>query len=269
MKKFLVLLALLAMSTSQVSAASLVTVTGKDGSNPSTTTNPLDSQVDVGNATVSSTNPLPVQASLGNAAVGTTNSLPVQLTNNTAVLNGIAVTKANCIPVTLGNGNPLTYSTTTAFQTPVATPTDIVGIIGSATTTVRVQKIILSSAQTTAGINKWFLIKRSVADTGSTIVNPTIVPLDSTNAAATAVVNQYTVSNPTTGTAVGTVLTSYAPSTLPASTGASGDAVIFDAKLSGQPIVLRGVAQELDLNFAGAAVPTGLTMSVSIQFTEE
>ena len=268
--KILTALTLLTMSTSQVLAAQLVTPTGKDGSNPASVTNPLDIQQDVGNATVSATNPVPSQLSLGNAAVATSNSLPVQLTNNTAVLNGIVSTTANCIPVAQGNSNIATFAASTGFgNTLVATATDVVGIVGSATKTVKIQKIIINNYQTTGGFNQWFVIKRSVADTGSTPVAATDVPLDSTNAAGTAVVQFYTSANPTRGTAVGTIASSLVYSPILATGVGTGTTVLFDAKVTGQPIVLRGIAQECDVNYNGAALATGLVCSVDVFWTEE
>lgn len=373
------LVALVTLSlTLPAGATTQVTVTGHDGANPATNTNPLDCQMDVGNATISATNPAPVQGSQGNAAIGVTNGWPVQMTDGTNflgtsahpvvtngptagsnvnvvsvagsaialsnplftqisadgtnavntthglyfnllqgnavnaasnpsylqltngtnandathgsyfnLLQGNAVISAtnplftnlsvgsaatsitNAVPTIMGNSTISTYLASTGYFTPVATATDMVGIVGSGTKTIKIQKITMSGTQTTAGINKYFLIKRSTADTGSTPSAATLVPLDSTNAAATAVVQTYTTTNPTTGTPVGTIASKSIADPAPAAVSGTADVVLFDAKNSGQPIVLRGVAQELDLNFAGAAIPSGLSVSVDVQFTEE
>lgn len=176
---------------------------------------------------------------------------------------------ANPVPVEVDNNTVSTYCYSTGYFTPVATPTDVLGVVGSGTKTVKIQKIVLNGIQTTAGSNQWFLIKRSSADTGSTPVAITACPLDSNNAAASAVVQKYTATNPTTGAPVATVASPEVLAPAAATATGGGSTVLFDAKVTGQPIVLRGVAQELDLNFAGAAVPAGLSVDVDVQTTEE
>lgn len=263
--------AAVAILAQAASAQSLVLPVGKNATNAQSPSNPQCHELDINGIPYSATNPIPTQASQGGAAVGATNPLSVGISNGTVNLSGAAATAANALPVSMGNGTINTYSASTAFQTPVATPTDIVGLIGSATKTVKIQKIILHNTQTTAGINKIFLVKRSTADTGSTIVNPTPVAFSSGNAAVTAVLNQYTTTNPTTGSTTngGTLATIMAQAPAPGAVSGGGDVVLFDAKVTGQPIILSGVAQELDLNFAGAAVPSGWTVSVDFQWSEE
>lgn len=263
-----VVLALM-LSTQAAWSQSLVLPIGKNASNQYSPSNPGCMELDTGGVVTSATNPQAVQVSQANSAVSVSNPLNCILSNGTASAFGLAPKGAVALPVQSGPSTLATYRASTAFQTPVATPTDIVTIIGSATKTVKIQRIVLHNTQTTAGINKFFLIKHSTADTGSTVVNPTCVPLDSANSAATAVVNQMTVTNPTVGAVVGTIVTSMALAPAPGATAIGGDTVLFDAKLSAQPICLNGVAQELALNFAGAAVPAGLTVSLDIEFTEE
>jgi hypothetical protein len=162
-----------------------------------------------------------------------------------------------------------TYVASTGFYTPPSTPTDCVVVTGSASKTIKILRIELSSIQTATGMNNWFLIKRSAADTTGTATNETLVPLDSSNAASGAgTVKHYTANPGALGAAVGNVLARKICS--PVITGlAEGSSVIFDEKMYGQPIVLRGVAEQLALNFGGAAVPAGFSMSVTVWYSEE
>ena len=80
-----------------------------------------------------------------------------------------------------------TYAASGTF-TPAATPTDMVTIIGSATTLVRVISVHLATTNTAAGSQQYLLVKRSAANTTGTFVAATNVPLDSGIVAATAVV---------------------------------------------------------------------------------
>ncbi len=173
----------------------------------------------------------------------------------------------NGLPVDKVTSGSATYAATTAYTTPYATPTDVVTIAGSATKTVKVVRITISSTQTTAGINQWFLVYRTTADTGGATTALTKVALDQNNAAATAAALLYTAA-PTINSTVGTVRAPSILSPAPASLF-QADYSLFDDNFTGQPIVLRGTAQQLALNFAGVAVPTGLSLSVTIYWTEE
>lgn len=170
-------------------------------------------------------------------------------------------------PMPVDAGLRQTFAASIDYYGPAATPTDIVSIAGSATKVIKILRVALSSTQTTAGVNKWYLIKRLAANTGGTAAAATAVPLDSNNSAATATVNKITA-NQTVGTAVGTIKTISGLSPAAASV-AAGEVVLFDQALTGQPIVLRGAAEVLAVNFAGAAVPTGLSAAYNIIWTEE
>lgn len=160
------------------------------------------------------------------------------------------------------------YSAATNNLTPPATPTDIVTITGSGTKTIRVLAIELFPTQTLSGTNTFFIVKRSTANSAGTSTTPTIVAHDSNNAAATAVVRQYTA-NPTLGTTVGTVLV--AKVTTPAPGGLVGEGFMFDFTRSGfdSGLVLRGTGEVLALNFNGAALPGGLNINANVIFLEE
>ena len=171
--------------------------------------------------------------------------------------------------VYLESSNKASYSCAPTPVTPPATPTDVFTIYGSATKTVRITHVTLNSTQTANGINDWFVIKRSTANTGGTSTTITPVPNDSLFPAATAVVRRYTANPTALGTAVGNVaiVNIISPPVAPGTSGTSYVPYIFD--FTNNPIVLRGVAEGLAINFNGAALPGGLSVNCSITFTEE
>lgn len=169
------------------------------------------------------------------------------------------------IPAVNTEGTKPTYSVGIVGFTPVATPTDFWQITGSATKIVRVLRISISGIATSATSVDLQLIKRSTASTGGTPTAPTIAPHDSNDSAATAVVNQF-AANPTTGTGVGTVRSQKLNL---GATGAAGVIAWDFTTRNGKGFVLRGVAQSLNLNWGGAAVPAGTLLTVDVEFTEE
>jgi len=110
------------------------------------------------------------------------------------------------------------------------------------------------------------LIKRSTASTGGTPTAPTIAPHDSNDAAPTAVVNSFAANPSALGTIVGIVRASKLNL---GATGAAGSIVWDFTTRNGQGIVLRGVAQQLALNWNGASVPAGTLLDVDVEFSEE
>lgn len=160
-----------------------------------------------------------------------------------------------------------TYIAADSARVPVATATDVYTIIGSASKTIFVHWIKLDCTQTTGGLNNWFVIKRSAADTGGTTTALTLVPLDSGNAAATAAVSVYTANAAALGTAVGNVDIRQVPSGTVTTTTPVTTFWNFN-DLLGQPITLRGVAQTLALNFNGVAIPAGLAVNFTICWSE-
>lgn len=159
--------------------------------------------------------------------------------------------------------NKRTYRT--AFVvTPATTPTDVFQLIGSATTKVEVNKIILSGTMTTAGMADVYISKRSTANTLGTSSASVNVPMVSTDAAATAVGAIYTA-NPTTGTSVGDVYIQSIP--FATTTDKTNNIVEIDFGERGKPVILSGVAQALAINLNGATL-TGLNLKVTVEFTE-
>ena len=171
--------------------------------------------------------------------------------------------------VYLESSNKAAYKATIIPVTPPATPTDIVTLYGSATKTIRITKVTLGSTQNTAGINDWYLIKRSAANTGGTSTTITPVPLDSLFPAATAVFRRYTANPTALGAAVGnlSIENILSPQINPGTSGTSYVPHTWD--FTNNPLVLRGVSEGVAINFNGAALPAGLSVNLIITWTEE
>lgn len=156
-----------------------------------------------------------------------------------------------------------TYSV--AFTVAPATlATDIFQIIGSASTTVEIDKITISGTQTTGGPIILILSKRSTANTGGTSSIGTIVAHNSARAAATTVVTIYTA-NPTTGTPVGDIKAIGIPIGTTATSISPPTDIIF-AQSDAAP-VLVGVAQTIVGRLNGVTY-TGASLNISIELTE-
>lgn len=156
--------------------------------------------------------------------------------------------------------------------TPVATPTDSLMIQGSAAKTLRVKHIALSGVATANGNMPATLIRRSTQFTtqGGAVFNA-VTPgkLDLSDAAATGVVSTIGTSNLTS---VGTTQNNigqgrlFLPTT---ATGTPSPLVWSFATRQDKALILRGVADFIFLNFAGAAVPAGGIVDFEIEIEED
>jgi hypothetical protein len=170
------------------------------------------------------------------------------------------------VAMTIEDGWKATY-VASGTVVPVTGCTDLVTIIGSATRTVKLIRVLFSGTILTTAINgSVSLVKRSTADTAGTSTAPAIIPLDSLNAAATAVLAAYTA-NPTLGTTVGTIWQAkylYQP----AATG-NPTVLTIDFNQLGQAGTLRGVVQQIALNLNAVAFASAGSVDYSFVFTEE
>lgn len=142
---------------------------------------------------------------------------------------------------------------------------------GSASKTVRVRSIrfnCYTSGSAAALILQ--LVKRSTANSGGTSTAKTSVPLDSSDAAATAVALAYTVTPTTLGTSVGAIA---ARAYQILASSVAGNCVEVEWKFgegNSKPLKLSGTAQSIGIGFA--STPTlGATveMGVTVVYTEE
>jgi hypothetical protein len=134
---------------------------------------------------------------------------------------------------------------------------------------MKLYKIRLSNTQTTAGINNWFIIKRSAVDTAGTSVSMTSVPLDSFELAATGVPQYWTAVPGGLGTAVGTVSERLVAAPIPSSSSTALYEFDYSPMTGGKALVLRSAAEQVALNFNGAALPSGLSTICEFLWTEE
>lgn len=156
---------------------------------------------------------------------------------------------------------------------PVATPTDILVIQGSATKTVRIKIIQIGGVATAQGNMPVQLIRRSTAGTiGSAVLTAiTAGAHDNTNdGAATAVISTVGTANYTTpGTQVAIV--GVGRVNMPAITsGAVTGPLSFDFCLhEDKALILRGTSDYLWINLNGTAIPAGGVFDILIEFEED
>lgn len=171
------------------------------------------------------------------------------------------------------DGEKSTYRASTLVPLVPAVTADRAWFIisGSASKTVKVRRIRISGGTLTAVAYITFNVRKyssaSSAGTSTTLVN---VPLDSNDAAATAVVKAYTAV-PTDGSLVGTIATwrTLLQATTAAAAGQTWDHMFtFGEAGNTEPVVLRGTAQELVLSFPVAPATT-ITVAVDAEWTEE
>jgi hypothetical protein len=160
-----------------------------------------------------------------------------------------------------------TYGVAGIAMTPAAIPTDIVTLVGSATKTLRIKRVVISGLATTAGTMDVSLVKRTVANTGGTATQPSISQFDSSDVAPTGVVNQFSV-NPT-GLGTGVIVSSQKLNFPLATAGAASNLVFDFATRNDKPIILRGIAQCLAINLNAQALSGGNTVSYAIEWSED
>lgn len=158
-----------------------------------------------------------------------------------------------------------TFSAVAAI-TAAASGTDIAILPGNATNTVYLQRVTVSGVQTTAGLVKINLVKRSTADTGGTSAAMTAVPHQTGDTAAVSLPLSFTANPDVLGTAVGSVESIYLPIG-PAATATANPTWVFDFGARDKPITLSGVLQGIAVNLNATTV-TGGVFTVKFEWIE-
>ncbi|TGE35886.1 hypothetical protein E4K67_22480 [Desulfosporosinus fructosivorans] len=169
------------------------------------------------------------------------------------------------LKVTNVEGLQSTYGYAAVAITPAATPTDLLTISGSATKTVRVKSVTVSGQATTAGSMDVSIVKRTAVNTAGTASAPVPGKFDSSDAAATAALAQYSAN--ATALGAGVVI---ATKKLNLGLAGAGGSVTFDfATRNDKALILRGATQALAINLNGQAVPAGGTITYAVEFEED
>lgn len=135
--------------------------------------------------------------------------------------------------------------------------------------TVYITSASCNGTSTAAAAASIVALKRSTADSSGTKTNPTAVALSSSNAAAGAVVEAYTV-NPTLGVLVGNLDTQNLVTVPAASTAPTPKAAefIFGSPTPTQPVALHGTAEEFALNANAASLTSGAALNCVVKWFE-
>lgn len=189
-----------------------------------------------------------------------------QQTNFSAQLGNWSIYQSGNWSISPLDGIKNTYSAAiTNIAITSSNSTDIFTISGSATKTIRILRVGLTGAQTTSGQRDVTLIKRSTADTGTSVTVASVAH-DSTNSAATSVISYYATALPTLGTSVGMIRSARL---FFSGSAADSDTYFWEfGTRPGQAIVLRGTAQQLAVNLNGVSAG-GTVVSVNVEYTEE
>lgn len=193
--------------------------------------------------------------------------------NLTAVTGSIAISMSGNPGLAVVQGEPLrriTYSAIITGLAPAASATDFLTLTGSATKTVRLQRVSCSGTSTAAATAVVQAVTRSTANSAGTATAPAGVPHDTLSPAASATVAAYTA-NPTLGTIVGSGIRTGNISTVTvASTAVPARPLEWNfGRDSAEEIVLRGIAQVFALNGNGASFSAGAALNCDLQWTEE
>jgi hypothetical protein len=191
-----------------------------------------------------------LNASVGTDVTGTINTNP----NNLLMSEGAA----NAI---------VSYSACATDLTISATPTDIFTLTGSATKVVTIMRVEISGTEAVVSMHEFDLVVRSSANSGGTFTNPTAVPHDPNDAAATAVATAYTASPTTLGTTVGTLWSK--KFVIPATTGVDSSwPQVFDFGQYSQGEILRGTANQLAVTTDNLALSSS-SLNICVRWTEQ
>lgn len=162
-----------------------------------------------------------------------------------------------------------TYQVCSPYITPAASATDIFILNGSSTKTVEVHRIEVAPYMDSGGVSTesyaLYAIKRTTANSGGTSVSITPTPCDTSSGAATCSAKRYSA-NPTTGTSAGvigqiTINSNY-------NTGNLQPSILYDARITGKPLLLNGTGEGIAVNSNGVSTYTNGKFLITVYIKE-
>lgn len=197
----------------------------------------------------------------GQAVTINNNNLPVSSTNPFSITANQPVNAAN-VPYVSTEGIQPSYAASASFA---GTTGVLFAVCGSSTQIVAVRGISITGTAGQIGTLILQVVKTSTAPSAGTAV--TRVPLDSSTAAATATVYDYTTA-PTAGTAIGSTyqFTQFFP-TVSGGNANNQSPRVLTPEPGLRPMILRGTSQCMELYTASAAL-TSPSLQVSVSWTE-
>lgn len=153
---------------------------------------------------------------------------------------------------------------------PVAAPTDILVIQGSATKNLAIKRIALQGVATAAGNMPVQIIRRSVADTTTCVLTAVVAGQhNKSDPAPTAVVSTVGTANcGSLGTSAGVIGVGRVQMSA-AGTGLGVQPLVWEfATRLDKSLVVIGVADFVVINLNGAAIPAGGVIDIEVEMEE-
>jgi hypothetical protein len=163
-------------------------------------------------------------------------------------------------------GVKASYSASIPAFTPAATATDFITVTGATGKVVTVTSISITGTTTAGTLNALYIYKRSAANTGGTTAAVTPTIHDSLSPAPSSTVVSYSANPSALG--AGTVVRSDYLA-LPSGASGSFQRTYSFTDRAAKGIKLRGTSESIALNWAGAAIPSGLKLFITVEWTEE
>lgn len=202
--------------------------------------------------------------------------LPIRDGNNVAQSMDVLQDAAgNNVSLISTDSTRATYRASASFTPQATAAVTLFSIQGSATKTVRVKRIMVGGVATALSDTLCQLVRTSALGAGGTIVSPTVAKLDTSAAAASAVVSHYTTTLKAAGTPVGGPIATMRlfQDTVTTPTVASREAtMVFPERGApiGQALVLRGTGEFLEFqNINAGNLAAGSVIDYVVEWEED